>query len=168
MICALKRDAGPRYWHHRPWPFLAKNCSENVSRTRVTLKNFGRRVQQGELLLVGPPPFRISFEGSVSNFFFSRARCFDRAYLLTPGGWSTLVRPCTCQYLPIRQQMCKRSGTLCRWLYRSLFTWMDALRHPDLRLAQSGQYRPHSGVGRALVKYTHVLRGVSVYHCRDR
>ena len=59
--------------------------------------------------------------------------------------------------------MCKRSGTLCRWLYRSLFTWMDALRHPDLRLAQSGQYRPHSGVGRALVKYTHVLRVGSVF-----
>ena len=39
--------------------------------TRVTLKNFGRRVQQGELLLVGPHrlgsrskvPFRFFFQG---------------------------------------------------------------------------------------------------------
>ena len=36
---------------------LAKNRSRNVSRraTRITLKNFGRRVQQGGLLL---PPSR--------------------------------------------------------------------------------------------------------------
>jgi hypothetical protein len=104
------------YWYHRPWPFLAKNCSENVSRRESDSSHSQELRSQsptGRTSPCGPPPFRISFEGSVS-IFFSRARCFDRACLLTPGGWSTLVRPCTCQYLPIRQQMCKRSGTLCR------------------------------------------------------